>query len=273
MIYIFRGQNQTNTDTDSIKTAAKAVASNLMSYYSGDDPGQTPGILPGPPPDGDYYWWQGGALWGTMVDYWHLTGDTTWNNITQDSLLFQAGAPDYSYQPENWTLSLGNDDQGFWGMSAMLAAENKFQDPPSSDDPGWLALAQAVFNTQAAPDRHDDVCNGGMRWQIPSTNNGYDYKNTIANGIFFNLGARLARYTNNATYADWATKTYQWLEGVGYIDAEYNVFDGAHTGTNCTKIDEAQFSYTAAVLLQGAAFMYNHVSVKTTWHIKTRTHH
>lgn len=41
---------------DSIKTAAKAVASNLLSYYSGDEPGQTPGILPGPPPGGDYYW-------------------------------------------------------------------------------------------------------------------------------------------------------------------------------------------------------------------------
>lgn len=230
-----------------------------MSYYHGDDPGQTPGILPGPPPDGDYYWWEGGALWGTMVDYWHLTGDTTWNNLTQNSLIFQAGGPDYSYQPDNWTLSLGNDDQGFWGMSAMLAAENNFQDPPA-DDPGWLALAQGVFNTQASPDRHDDTCNGGMRWQIPPTNKGYDYKNTIANGIFFNLGARLARYTNNATYADWATKTYEWLEGVGYVDAEYNVYDGAYTGTNCSIINEAQFSYTAAVLLQGAAFMYNYVS-------------
>lgn len=268
-------RNATNTLIDSIKAAAKAVASNLMSYYHGDEPGQTPGILPGPPPDGDYYWWQGGALWGTMIDYWHLTGDTTWNNLTQASLLFQAGPPDYSYQPENWTLSLGNDDQGFWGLSAMLAAENNFQNPTNgekknNDDddqqqqPGWLALAQAVFNTQASPDRHDDTCNGGLRWQIPSTNNGYNYKNTIANGIFFNMGARLARYTDNATYADWATKTFEWLEGVGYIDADYNVFDGAHTGTNCSDIDEAQFSYSAAVLLQGAAFMYNHVSL-TCW--------
>lgn len=234
-----------------------------MSYYHGDEPGQIPGILPGPPPEGDYYWWQGGALWGTMVDYWHLTGDTTWANVTQDALVFQAGPPDYSYQPENWTLSLGNDDQGFWGLSAMLAAENRFPDPPSSkeeDRLGWLALAQGVFHTQAAPDRHDDTCSGGLRWQIPSTNKGYDYKNTIANGIFFNMGARLARYTGNDTYARWATETYEWLEGVGYVDAEHRVFDGAHTLTNCSDINKAQFSYTAAVLLQGAAFMYNYVS-------------
>lgn len=237
-----------------------------MSYYHGALPGHTPGILDGPPPNGDYYWWEAGALWGTMVDYWHYTGDTTWNNLTQASLLFQAGPPDYSYQPANWTLSLGNDDQGFWGMSALLAAESNFPYPSSSSSssetpPGWLALAQAVFNTQASPDRHDDTCGGGLRWQIPATNNGYNYKNTIANGIFFNMGARLARYTANATYADWATRTYEWLEGVGYVDAAYNVYDGAHTGTNCSDVDKAQFSYTAAVLLQGTAFMYNYVNI------------
>lgn len=233
-----------------------------MSYYDGDSPGKTPGILPGPPPGGDYYWWEGGALWGTMVDYWRLTGDSTWNNVTESSLIFQSGPPDYQYMPDNWTISLGNDDQGFWGMSAMLAAESNFQNPPESD-PGWLALAQAVFNTQASPDRHDDTCGGGLRWQIPPTNIGYNYKNTIANGIFFNIGARLARYTNNATYSDWATKTFDWLVGVGYIDSDYNVFDGAHTGTNCSDIDKAQFSYSAAVLIQGAAFMYNYVSHQT----------
>lgn len=62
-------------------------------------------------------------------------------------------------------------------MSAMTAAENKFPNPPA-DQPQWLALAQAVFNTQADPSRHDDVCNGGLRWQIPLSNNGYDYKNS-----------------------------------------------------------------------------------------------
>lgn len=62
-------------------------------------------------------------------------------------------------------------------MSAMTAAENNFPNPPS-DEPQWLALAQAVFNTQADPIRHDNTCNGGLRWQIPLSNNGYDYKNS-----------------------------------------------------------------------------------------------
>lgn len=227
-----------------------------MSYYRGDQPGQTPGILPGPPPGGDYYWWQGGALWGAMIDYWYVTGDTTWNDAAEQGLVFQS---EYSYMPKNWSISLGNDDQGFWGMSAMLAAELNFQNPPP-EEPQWLALAQAVFNTQAGDDRHDDECGGGLRWQIPPSNRGYDYKNSIANGIFFNLGARLARYTNNATYSDWAIRTWDWEVGVGFMDENYNIYDGGHVQYNCTNIDRAQFSYNAAVFLQGAAFMYDHVS-------------
>lgn len=159
--------------------------------------------------------------------------------------------------PDNWTVSLGNDDQGFWGMSAMLAAETRFPDPVGADQPGWLEMAQAVFNTQAAPERHDSACGGGLRWQIPQFNIGYDYKNTIANGIFFNLGARLARYTNNRTYSDHAEATWDWMSDVGFIDDEINVYDGAHVHYNCTDVFKAQFSYNAGVLIQGAAFMYN----------------
>jgi mannan endo-1,6-alpha-mannosidase len=148
----------------------------LVAYYNGNQTGQTPGILPGPPPAGPYYWWEGGALFGTLIDYWFLTGDSTYNDITIAGMQHQAGEH-YDFQPRNVTASLGNDDQGFWGMTVMLAAEEKFPDPPP-DQPSWLALAQAVFNTQAAPERHDSTCGGGLRWQIPFSNQGYDYKNS-----------------------------------------------------------------------------------------------
>lgn len=247
------------TSSASIREAASLVAYDLLTFYKGNQSGQTPGILPGPPPDGDYYWWQGGAMWGTLIDYWHYTGDTTYVNTTTEAMLFQTG-PNNNYMPPNWTASLGNDDQAFWALSAMLAAEVRFPDPPKDDARQWLALAQAVFNTQAHPDRHDDTCNGGLRWQIPPSNNGYNYKNTIANACFFNIGARLARYTNNDTYAEWARVTYDWLRGVAYIDEKYNVYDGGHVEHNCTDINKAQFSYNSAMLLQGAAFMYNYTS-------------
>uniref|UniRef100_A0A8H7KAQ9 Mannan endo-1,6-alpha-mannosidase n=1 Tax=Bionectria ochroleuca TaxID=29856 RepID=A0A8H7KAQ9_BIOOC len=242
---------------DEIKQSARTLAYDLMLQYTGNQTGMIPGILPGPPTEhkGDYYWWQGGAMMGTYIDYWKLTGDTSYNAVVTQGMLHQTG-DNGDYMPENHTLSLGNDDQGFWGMSALLAAENKFPDPPE-DQYQWLELAQAVWNTQVQPKRHDSECNGGMRWQIPSTNTGYNYKNTISNGIFFNMGARLARYTDNATYAEHAEKTWDWLWGVNYIDHDtWNVYDGGHIEHNCTDIDKQTFSYNAAVLLQGSAFMH-----------------
>lgn len=125
-----------------------------MSFYHGQEPGHTPGVLSGPGPEhNDYVWWEAGALWGTMIDYWKYTGDSTYNDIVQASLLSQAG-PDRNYMEPNVTAFIGNDDQSFWSLSAMLAAESNFQNPPETD-PQWLALAQAVFNTQTGPGRRD----------------------------------------------------------------------------------------------------------------------
>lgn len=130
----------------------------MMNYYSGNQSGQIPGLLPGP-----YYWWEAGAMFGSLIDYWYYTGDTTYNNVTTQAMLFQVG-PDDNYMPPNQSKSLGNDDQAFWGMAAMTAAEVKFPDPPE-DQPQWLALAQAVFNSQA-PRWDTDTCGGGLKWQI-----------------------------------------------------------------------------------------------------------
>lgn len=222
-----------------------------MKYYTGNNTGDTPGNLPAP-----YYWWEAGGLFGIMVDYWYYTGDTTYNDVVSQGLLSQIG-PDDNYMPTNQTKTEGNDDQGFWGMAAMTAAEEKFPDPPSSQ-PGWLALAQAVFNLMAG--RWDTTsCGGGLRWQIFTFNSGYDYKNSIANGCFFNIGARLARYTGNATYADWAEKIWEWEEAIGLIGDGYQVYDGSSDTTNCSTVDHIQFSYNQGVYLFGAAIMYNYV--------------
>jgi hypothetical protein len=80
-------------------------------------------------------------MFGTMVDYWALTGDSSYNEATTQAILHQA-SDTRDFMPPNQTRTLGNDDQGFWAMTAMSAAENKYPDPPK-DQPQWLALAQA----------------------------------------------------------------------------------------------------------------------------------
>lgn len=87
-------------------------------------------------------------MFGSLIDYWWLTGDESYNDITSQALVHQAGK-DADYMPTNQTRTEGNDDQGFWAMAAMAAAERKFPDPPS-DQPQWLALVQAVFNEYAS---------------------------------------------------------------------------------------------------------------------------
>ncbi|KAI9650792.1 hypothetical protein NHQ30_000823 [Ciborinia camelliae] len=249
------------SQADSIKSAASTVAANLVSYYHGNESGQVPGLLPPP-----YFWWEGGGMFMTLIDYWRYTGDTSYNSIVSEALLFQAG-PDADYMPQNQTKDEGNDDQGFWGMAAMLAAESNFQNPPA-DQPQWLSLAQAVFNEMAS--RWDtSTCGGGLRWQIFTFNNGFTYKNSIANGCFFNLGARLARYTGNQTYADWAERVWQWEQSVGLIDSVYNIYDGTSDTDNCAGVDHLQWSYNAGIYLHGAANMYNYTDGNSTWQQRT----
>jgi mannan endo-1,6-alpha-mannosidase len=142
-------------------------------------------------------------------------------------------------------------------MSAMTAAELGFPNP-GPQQPQWLALAQAVYNTMLA--RFDNLCGGGLHWQTYTVETGYSYKNAIANGCFFNIAARLALYTGNASYAEEAVKTYDWVTAIGFIDDNYNVFDGADSNQNCSQINHQQFSYNAGVYLLGAATMYNFVS-------------
>ena len=219
---------------------------------------------------------------GTLVEYWYLTGDDTYNKEVTQGLQFQVGPnngrltaacdqrPDSKtltnhlsdYMPPNQTKDEGNDDQAFWAFSAMTAAELNFPNPPDSQ-PSWLSLAQAVFNLQA--NRWDDAaCGGGLRWQIFPLNAGYDYKNTISTGGFFQLSARLARYTGNATYAQWAEKSFDWLMQSPLISKTgWQVFDGTARGNNCTDADHTYWTYNVGTLLSGASFMYNYVSAMT----------
>ena len=224
-----------------------------MAWYNGNQPGGTPGNLPAP-----YYWWEAGAMFMSMIDYWFYTGDNQYNDLITQAILWQVGPAD-DFMTPNQTKTEGNDDQVFWAFAAMDAAELKFPNPPATS-PQWLALAQAVFNLQAG--RWDtSTCGGGLRWQIYPFNAGYNYKNGISNGGFFSLGARLARYTNNQTYADWAEKMWDWTVSINLQSPQYQYYDGSDDTINCTQINHIQWTYTAAVFLHGAANMYNFVSL------------
>ena len=199
-------------------------------------------------------------MFGTLIDYWYYTGDDTYNAMITEAMMFQVG-PDNNYMPPNQSKSLGNDDQAFWGIAAMSAAEVIFPNPDDSQ-PQWLELAQGVFNSQAI--RWDTTsCGGGLKWQIFAFNNGYNYKNSISNGCFFNLAARLGAYTHNETYLEHARKSYEWSKAIGLISDSFQIFDGTNDNTNCSGLNHVQWSYNAGVYLLGMATMWNQVSRQT----------
>ncbi|KAL4950520.1 glycosyl hydrolase family 76-domain-containing protein [Aspergillus filifer] len=249
-------------NTASVNAACQAIANNMLSHYTGYKPGDVPGNLPDP-----YYWWEAGAMFSALVDYWFYTGDDQWNKITTQALAWQAGDAG-TFMPANQSRTEGNDDQGFWAFGAMSAAERNFPRPPG-DGPDWLAMVQATFNTMAW--RWDtESCGGGLRWQIFTWNAGFTYKNTISNGCLFNLAARLARYTGNQTYADWAERVWDWTHEVGYMTDDYLFYDGADIANNCTQMDRLQWTYNAGVYLMGAAAMYNFTDGDPRWEERTK---
>lgn len=149
----------------------------------------------------------------------------------------------------------------FWGLAAMTGAELNF--PDSSDGYSWLSLAQGVFNTQVA--RWDNsTCNGGMRWQIYTYESGYTMKNAISNGGLFQLSARLARYTSNQTYYDWAERIWDWSVTTPLLsNSTWNVADSTSTTNDCSTQGDNQWSYNYGAYLGGAAYMYNYVGRPT----------
>lgn len=242
--------------TSSVYDAAQMIASNVMARYQNSS--AAPGLFGQP-----YYFWESGLAWDAMINYGSATGDSQWNAMVAENILAQKG-PDNDFMPPNQTKTLGNDDQARWALAAMTAAERGLPLPVDALDAGvgnWSELAINVWNSQVA--RWDDsLCGGGLRWQIFSFNNGYNYKNSFSNGEFVQLGTRLARYTGNNTYIDWALDAAQWAVDVGLLDQEGRVFDGTSTNDNCSQLNHIQWTANAGAYLSGTAYAANYVSTE-----------
>ncbi|KAF2469144.1 glycoside hydrolase [Lindgomyces ingoldianus] len=229
------------TSPPSIKSSASTIASSIVSMY----PNKALALLS--PPS---WWWQSGLTLDGLTTYYHTTGDAQYNDLIARTLQSQATGSNDFMTPD----ATGNDDQAWWALAAMSAAEYGIPSPAGS--PSFLAIAQNVFNEQKS--RWDNArCNGGMKWKINPSDDGYHYKSTISNGLFFQLAARIARFTGDADAASWASKSYDWVVSVGLIDGSYNVFDGTDDakGTGCVDVNHDLWSYNTGVFLYGAAVM------------------
>ena len=97
-------ENITDAAAASIKNASSIVAKDILSYYHGSDPGQTPGLFGNGTFRSEYPWWESGAVWGSLIDYWNYTGDVQYVGLVQQALLDQVG-PGNDYMTPNQTLN------------------------------------------------------------------------------------------------------------------------------------------------------------------------
>jgi hypothetical protein len=88
---------------DSIRSAASTIAHGLMNYYQNnktDTPEASIGTLPHP-----LYWWEAGAVWGGLIDYWAYTKDTSFNDVVMQALMAQTGTGN-DFLPEAYYSSM-----------------------------------------------------------------------------------------------------------------------------------------------------------------------
>ncbi|KAM0705486.1 hypothetical protein Q7P35_006845 [Cladosporium inversicolor] len=248
----------------SIRDAAAAMAANIILRYTNatDVSGGILGLVGEP-----YYFWENGLAWDSLINYWYQTGDDSYNDFIAYSLRHQVGENN-DFMPANQTTSEGNDDQSTWALAAMTAAESGFPSDVLADlNTTWADIAITVFNQQA--DRWDyETCAGGLRWQIFSFNNGYDYMNAISNGNFYQLASRLTRFTGNSTYEEWSDRVLGWSVNVGLIADEDApipgaIFDGTGAKDDCSDVNRMQWSANAGTYLAGAAYAWN--ATQTRW--------
>ncbi|KAK5632626.1 hypothetical protein RRF57_008340 [Xylaria bambusicola] len=238
-------------DTASIKSAASQVAKGLYVFHN---EAATTGQFNQPQP---WFWWLSGSGWTGLMDYTVYTKDTTYKADLLSALAKNVG-PNFDFVPPEQAGWEANDDQAYWVYTALTAMEYGFDTLPGG--PSWDVVATNAFNLFAERWNADSgTCNGGLKWQYDPKANGWTYKNAVTNGAMFQTAARLARYTGNQTFADWAVKIWDWSRGVGLVSDDYHVFDGTsdEKGANCSEVNHDEWSYNIATYLHGAAHMYN----------------
>ncbi|KAI0480933.1 glycoside hydrolase family 76 protein [Xylariaceae sp. FL0804] len=258
----------------SIQDAAGQIAKTLYFYH---DASSTAGEFDQPEP---WYWWESGEGWNALMHYTIYTNDTTYEADILSSLAANVG-PNYDFVPPSQSGWEANDDQVYWVYNALTALEHNFTALPCAAGDGedgcansWLAISTNAFEDFVRRWAADGAtCNGGLKWQYDASLSGWTYKNSVSNGGFFQTAARLARYTGNQTFADWADRVWAWSEGVGFLDgANYHVYDGAgdEDDANCTQIDRDEWSYNLATYLHGAAHMHAYTGGGPVWDARVR---
>jgi len=257
---LLRGTNALSLDTgntDSIKSAAKTLASTVVDAYKKQPEGSAVGFW-----REVYSWQDSGVIWGGLVEYSFLTGDSQFDDVIVKGLWSQRGADEHvNFMTKNMSRYITNSAQSTWALAALTAEEVGLSKPEKG---AWIDFAKNTFDDMVQRWKDDGSCGGGLRYGVFNFTDGYIYKHTASTGNFFLLSARLARITGNNTYAEWADESFTWMESAGLISDTYRIFDGKDAET-CDEPDHLQLLNTYSPIVEGAAVMYNFTNGNDRW--------
>ncbi|KAI8918273.1 glycosyl hydrolase family 76-domain-containing protein [Powellomyces hirtus] len=244
-------------DKAALGAAAHQATANLVGLYNAEEKAGL--TAEGSFDQSKFSWFASGIVWGQVLSNSLVFGDKSQDATASKAIgvatfgigdLLGGSMRSFSEKYRGkW-----NDDLGWWAFAMMTAVDAYGKDAQIAGGAKFLDAATLTFNQMH--EQYDMTCGGGIYWsRNREAEKDADYKSTISNTQFVQLGARLAVATGNQTFLDLASQTYNWLKTSGLLTADWKVVDGVHT-TTCGVVNPRAWGYNAGVMLGAAAYMY-----------------
>jgi predicted alpha-1,6-mannanase (GH76 family) len=195
--------------------------------------------------DPDAPWWQSGNALQAVLDYMAKTRSTKYMTTVENTVELQR-------QPLPWWPEGGGefradstDDTGWWAL-AMIRLYDLTRDQE------YLEIAK--LDEAYIREYWDDVCGGGVWWDIPAAT----YKNAISIELYIKLLASLHnRIPGDTLYLDRAIEAWTWFKNSGMINDENLINDGLQTQSgSCESNLGPTYTYNQGVILGGLTELF-----------------
>ena len=218
---------------------AGAAVEAMMGFYDGES-GRWDPAAP---------WWQSGNALQALLDYMAKTRSKKYMWAVENTVEQQRKPLPWWPEGGGEFRADSTDDTGWWAL-AMIRLYDLTRDRE------YLDIAR--IDEAYIRDYWDDVCGGGVWWDIPAKT----YKNAISIELYIKLAASLHnRIRGDEVYLERAVEAWEWLRGSGMINGEYLVNDGLQTQSGrCDSNLGTTWTYNQGVVLGGLTELFKATS-------------
>ncbi|WP_201447217.1 glycoside hydrolase family 76 protein [Conexibacter woesei] len=185
-------------------------------------------------------WWQSGNALQALLDYTKQTGSRRYWWAIDNTIEVQR--KEYMFGEFR---ADSTDDTGWWALAMTRAWD-------VTRNPKYLEIAK--IDEEYIRDYWDDVCGGGVWWDIPQRT----YKNAISIELYIKLTAALHnRVRGDRVYRARAIEAWEWLKSSGMLNGDNLFNDGLNTQDGgCQNNGGTTWTYNQGVILGGLAELY-----------------